>query len=79
LPKIAGRHVLVVDDTWVSGGKAQSAALALKLAGAARVTIVCIGRLLSYRWDEHRLLIDSLSEPYDAMRCPVTGSVCPTG
>lgn len=78
VPTVAGRHVLVVDDTWVSGGKAQSASLALKVAGAAAVTIVCIGRWLSYKWDEHRPLIDSLGEPYDAMRCPVTGAACPT-
>ncbi|HVL83044.1 MAG TPA: phosphoribosyltransferase [Pseudonocardia sp.] len=76
VPVIRGQHVLAVDDTWVSGGKAQSAALALKVAGAARVTIVCIGRWLSYRWDEHRALIESLTDPYDAMRCPVTGGAC---
>ena len=75
-PAVAGRHVLVVDDTWVSGGKAQSAAIALKTAGAAAVTIICIGRWLSYKWDIHRALIDSLSEPYDALRCPVTDWAC---
>jgi adenine/guanine phosphoribosyltransferase-like PRPP-binding protein len=36
--------VLLVDDTWVSGGSAQSAAAALKLAGARRVALVVIGR-----------------------------------
>ena len=41
---VAGTDVLVVDDTWVSGGSAQSAAVALKLAGARRVAIVVIGR-----------------------------------
>ena len=41
---VAGADVLVVDDTWVSGGSAQSAAVALKLAGARRVAIVVIGR-----------------------------------
>lgn len=40
----AGADVLVVDDTWVSGGSAQSAAAALKLAGAGRVAIVVLGR-----------------------------------
>ena len=40
----AGADVLVVDDTWVSGGSAQSAAVALKLAGARRVAIIVIGR-----------------------------------
>jgi hypothetical protein len=41
---VAGADALVVDDTWVSGGSAQSAAIALKLAGARRVAIVVIGR-----------------------------------
>jgi hypothetical protein len=41
---VAGADVLVVDDTWVSGGSAQSAAVALKLAGAGRVAIIIIGR-----------------------------------
>ena len=40
----AGADILVVDDTWVSGGSAQSAAAALKLAGARRVAIVVLGR-----------------------------------
>jgi hypothetical protein len=39
-----GLDVLVVDDTWVSGASAQSAAAALKLTGAARVAIVVLGR-----------------------------------
>jgi hypothetical protein len=38
------REVLVVDDTWVSGGSAQSVAAALKLAGARRVAVVVLGR-----------------------------------
>lgn len=41
---VAGAGVLVVDDTWVSGGSAQSAAAALKVAGARRVAIVVLGR-----------------------------------
>jgi hypothetical protein len=39
-----GADVLVVDDTWVSGGSAQSAAVALKLAGAKHVAVVVLGR-----------------------------------
>lgn len=41
---VTGADVLVVDDTWVSGGSAQSAAAALKLAGARRTAIVVLGR-----------------------------------
>ena len=36
--------VLVVDDTWTTGGNAQSAALALQAAGATKVAVVVIGR-----------------------------------
>jgi hypothetical protein len=41
---VAGADVLVIDDTWVSGGSAQSAAATLRLAGARRVAIVVLGR-----------------------------------
>jgi hypothetical protein len=41
---VAGADVLVVDDTWVSGGSAQSAAAALKLTGARHVAIIVLGR-----------------------------------
>jgi hypothetical protein len=43
---VAGRHLLVLDDTYVSGARAQSAAAALRLAGAASVQIVAAGRVL---------------------------------
>jgi predicted amidophosphoribosyltransferase len=36
--------VLLVDDTWTTGGRAQSAAVALHDAGAARVAVVVLGR-----------------------------------
>jgi hypothetical protein len=41
---VGGADVVVVDDTWVSGGSAQSAAAALKLAGARHVAIIVLGR-----------------------------------
>ena len=43
---VAGADVLLVDDTWVSGASAQSAAAALKAAGARRVALMVIGRHL---------------------------------
>lgn len=42
--RVSGAEVLLVEDSWVSGASAQSASAALKLAGAARVAIVVIGR-----------------------------------
>jgi hypothetical protein len=41
---VAGADVLLVDDTWVSGASAQSAAAALKAAGVRRVALVVLGR-----------------------------------
>jgi hypothetical protein len=42
-----GTAVLLLDDTWVSGASAQSAAVALKLAGAAAVAVIVAGRHLA--------------------------------
>jgi predicted amidophosphoribosyltransferase len=39
-----GESVLLLDDTWASGGHAQSAAYALRAAGAQQVALVVIGR-----------------------------------
>jgi hypothetical protein len=47
LSRIRGRHVLVIDDTWISGSKVQSAAVTLKNAGASDVTALCVGRRAS--------------------------------
>ncbi len=41
-----GAAVLLLDDTWTSGGTAQSAAVALKRAGARWVAVVVLGRHL---------------------------------
>ena len=41
---LAQATVLLLDDTWASGGSAQSAAVALKRAGARAVAVVVLGR-----------------------------------
>jgi hypothetical protein len=41
---LEGARVLLLDDTWVSGGAAQSAAVALKLGGCRSVVTVVLGR-----------------------------------
>ena len=46
VPTIAGRSALLLDDTYVSGARAQSAAAALRGAGARSVVIVVLGRVL---------------------------------
>ena len=60
---VAGADVLVVDDTWVSGGSAQSAAVALKLAGARRVAIMVIGRHVNPDDPRSARLVAELRKP----------------
>jgi hypothetical protein len=45
-PVLPASRALLLDDTYVSGARAQSAAAALRLAGAAAVVIVPVGRVL---------------------------------
>lgn len=74
---VAGRHVLIIEDTWVTGAKIQSAAVAVKQAGATSVTGLCVARWCKSDWQDHRRLLDSCVDPYDAATCPVTGAECP--
>lgn len=59
--RVSGADILLIDDSWVSGASAQSAAAALKLAGAARVAIVVIGRHVDPADPRSRDLIRALS------------------
>jgi hypothetical protein len=45
-PELPGGRCLLLDDTYVSGARAQSAAAALRRAGASAVVIVALGRVL---------------------------------
>lgn len=44
--RVAGRRLVLLDDTYVSGARSQSAAAALRRAGAASVVVVAVGRVL---------------------------------
>jgi len=67
--RVAGGDILVVDDTWVSGGSAQSTAAALKLAGARRVAIVVLGRHVNPDDPRSALLVEAAAEGLSAW-CP---------
>lgn len=44
--RVAGKRLVLLDDTYVSGARSQSAAAALRRAGAASVAVVALGRVL---------------------------------
>ncbi|QLY30128.1 phosphoribosyltransferase [Nocardia huaxiensis] len=76
---VAGKNVLIVDDTWTTGASAQGAAVAVKQAGASSATVLCVDRWLRCDWSDHQALINSLSGSYDALRCPMHGRMCLPG
>lgn len=68
---VAGRHVLLVEDTWVTGASVQSAAVSLHRAGADQVTVLCIARMLKATWSDGAYL----TSQYPTLRPPRPGGV----
>jgi adenine/guanine phosphoribosyltransferase-like PRPP-binding protein len=59
-------HVLLIDDTWTTGGHAESAALALRKAGAAQVSALVVARWLKENYgDNKRFIADLATQDYD--------------
>lgn len=70
----------LVDDTWVGGGRAQSAAAALKRDGARSVTTLVVARwLTSDRGNTNELLATLRPEAFDPDLCPLGGVPCASG
>jgi hypothetical protein len=66
---LAGRRVLLLDDTYTTGAHLQSAAWAIRSHGAA-VHPVVIGRFLRSAWPpSHRLLAWAAEHPWAVARC----------
>lgn len=63
------RTVLLIDDTWTTGANAQSAAAALKAAGAERVAALVIGRYVNREWAHNDRQLRRLPLPFDWGRC----------
>jgi hypothetical protein len=57
---VAGKRVLLLDDTFTSGGTMASAAHALKQSGAKAVIGLTFGRQLAADWDNSQGLISTL-------------------
>jgi hypothetical protein len=76
----AGQHVLLLDDTWTSGGHIMSATLALRAAGCAQVSALVLARWLSIGWGvtTDRWARSTLALPdFQSDTCPWTQGPCP--
>lgn len=71
LSNVGSRHVVLIDDTWTSGSHAESAAAALKRAGADRVTVLVLARWLDLsRGDTDEFVRSELTRDFDPDLCP---------
>jgi hypothetical protein len=67
---LRGRRVLLVDDTYTTGAHLQSAAVAVRDAGAVSVHPVVFGRFVRGGWPPARRILEwARSHPWDAGRC----------
>lgn len=75
--RLTDRDVLLIDDTWATGGHALSAASALRDAGARTVALVVIGRHVNRGWEPVvggptcGELLDGLPRAFDWSVCTV--------
>lgn len=77
---VQARHVLLLDDAWVTGANAQSVAAQLKAAGAIEVTTIVVARMLRGSFEPTARFIQAGALPaaYNIDVCPATQGACPT-
>lgn len=66
---LAGEAVLLIDDTWTTGANVQSAAGALKTAGAGAVGVLVVGRHVNDAFGGNGQRLKALPRPFDWERC----------
>ncbi len=68
---VAGQRVLLIDDTFTTGARLQSAASALQLAGAAGVAALTVGRVIwpGRNGNCRRIWEQSLATPFSFSEC----------
>jgi hypothetical protein len=69
--RLDGEPVLLIDDTWTTGANAQSAAAALRAAGAGPIGAVVIGRHVNRGWHDNDRQLRALEQPYDWRHCAI--------
>lgn len=73
-PIVGGKRVLLLDDTFTTGGSLASAAYALKQRGAVSVVGLTFGRQLKAEWRDSKDFVASLrGRETDTSKCVVHG------
>lgn len=67
--ELHGQSILLIDDTWTTGASAQSAAAALKAAGAGPIAAVVIGRHLNREWHQNDRRLRGITQPFEWADC----------
>jgi len=67
--ELDGESVLLIDDTWTTGASAQSAAAALKAAGAGAVAAIVVGRHVNRDWHDNDDRLKKLAGRFEWTRC----------
>jgi predicted phosphoribosyltransferase len=70
LSQLDGEAVLLIDDTWTTGANADSAACALRAAGAGPIAAVVIGRHVNRDWRDNDRRLKALPR-FDWATCPL--------
>lgn len=66
---LAGERVLLIDDTWTTGARAQTAAAAVLEAGAATVAALVIGRFINPGYAENAARLASTPRAFSWETC----------
>ncbi|PVW05481.1 hypothetical protein DEA06_07045 [Microbacterium sp. Gd 4-13] len=70
-------HLLLIDDSWVSGARAQSVASAMVAAGFEQVSVLVAARVMTPGYGSNQSFIEDHLTSFDWQRCPWTGDACP--
>lgn len=70
-------HAFLIDDSWVSGARAQSVAAAMKSAGFAQVSVLTAARVMNPDYGPNAEFLSRSLTGFEWRRCPWTGGPCP--
>jgi predicted amidophosphoribosyltransferase len=73
---LSGSSVLLLDDTWATGGHAQSAAHALTAAGVQKVALVVIGRHVRRDFEPVKGSGENCGDLFDALPAEFDWTTC---